>query len=276
MGTTLYRLTDAQLAELEALLAAYPTHPESALPFELTSIPVGHWNMLRVSDPGVIEVLAAQTVPQFIAQTFGSVITGGLTVPPPAHEIGDIIVCHLFHRASVSPSGFDGSWPLIKSVGSTSSSHRKVAAYAKRAASNAETVPTISVSSGDRAMAVSVIRGVKAIGSVADVVKEVGSNWSTTATATPSLSSALGVPTNKALILGAMATPQPTGSGSLLSSWDNSDLANITTRRQNSGTDLGSYMFTAERDIAGAISNTIANMTAAYGFAGLVLALEPA
>ena len=260
----LYLLTGAQKTTLES----WTSYTETTRPQALTSITPGDYHLYRVSDVASGTVIAAQSVPTLFSSSYGSIVSSGAPVLAlPTHATDDILVYVVIQRASGLAQDLSGQgWTTIVNVApSVNSGYIRVVIYAKRAASGAETAPTMSSPGGPNSVSWMVIRGC-ATGTLTDAVKVVGSNSTTSSGLSEvTLAAANGVADDKSLILMAVGTTQAPDQGSLLTGpFVNAAFTSITTRNAVGGTGTqihGRYLATAEKAVAGAISSSTAPIT---------------
>ena len=274
----LYLLTGAQKTTLES----WTSYTETTLPQALTSITPGDYHLYRVSDVASGTVIAAQSVPTLFSSSYGSISTGAYSLAIPTHATNDILVWIVLQRGTGPVQDLSGTgWTTIVNVVSAfSASYMRTVIYAKRAASAAETEPSMTSPGGARSGSWMVIRGCATAGAVTDAVKVVGSNaTSTYGLPDTTLAAANGVADDKSLILMVVGTNQDPDLGSLLTGpFVNAGFTSITTRDATGGTGSniqGRYIATAEKAVAGSVSSSTAPL-AGRPYSTATLSFKPA
>jgi hypothetical protein len=276
MATRLFRLSDAELADLDALLDTFIEHTEGTIPFNLSGIPAGVWNMVRVSDPGVFTVNPAAVAPSIrsVGTQASTASNTSMTVNLGTHQAGDVICVHAFARqnATINMTGDDYAQIGDDTPGS-SSTYFKASRWWIRATTEVMSenggvmpAPTINFGVGGPKIVRSfVVRGCKATDTPCYSLGT-PSNFSNAA-GTSLIMPGGPVLDAKSLVVPGFVTSQTAGLGSILSgNFSNDDLTGITelfTHAPGSA-DIAAYVRYGVCNTAKTIADTLATITSAF------------
>lgn len=217
-------------------------------------------------------------IPSFVSQSGRSESVGDLTPLMPDHQADDVLLCIVEAANEPIVLGADQGFVEVANspqgtgtAGGTSATN--LAVYWKRAASGAETAPTITDPGNHAIATVASFRGCITTGDPWDITAGDALDTATSVCTVPG-----GTTTVAECLIVAIGTSRFDNSVGQLGSWANPDLANVTEIVDH-GTNLGNGgsigAATGEKAVAGAFSATTAALNNAAQQARLMIALKP-